>query len=83
MQCLLVPIRRIALVEAACPKPRADESWVTQPLDCGYAICKIAEKHKKRPPTRTEILVGGVNIMPLLKQRRHRHEHRLLLRGLG
>ena len=30
-QCLLVPIRRKALVEAACPKPRADEvSWVSQ-----------------------------------------------------
>ena len=27
------------LVEAACPKPRADEaSWVTQPSVCGYAI---------------------------------------------
>lgn len=32
---------------------------------------------------RTEILTGGVNVMPLSRQRKHRHIHRLLRRGPG
>ena len=44
---------------------------------------KIAEKNRKAPPMRTEILTGGVNVMPLLRQRRLLHGHRLPQRGPG
>ena len=76
------------LVEAACPKPRADiVSWVTQPFGLRRHDFYEIPENKKEPPMRTEILIGGderyASFMPLSKWRKHLRGLRKLLPGHG